>query len=64
MPIYPWRCVNCNKEVELVKKTFDEYKDPPEEQSDENCDSHKWEKLMSTFKLARGPNFKGKKGYW
>ena len=64
MPIYPWICKNCKKEIELVKKSFDEYRDPPEEKQDKDCASHDWEKTMSTFRLTRGNNWTGKKGHW
>lgn len=63
-PIYDWECEKCGKHVEINTQSFDDYNKPPEEEESKECKKHEWKKRLGTFKLARGPNWKGSKGNW
>lgn len=63
-PMYDWRCKACGKEETILTQSFDDYNKPPEEEKDEKCEKHDWEKQMGTFKLTRGANWTGRKGSW
>ena len=63
MPIYDWKCTECEKEETIITQKMDEYDKEPDETSSEDCEGHKWEKQLGTFRVTRG-NWTGKKGNW
>lgn len=71
MPQYPWRDSRTGKELDVLRSS-ENYEEPPtEEEAVEAGMSAKeftlatWERLIGTgIRTVRGPNFRGKKGYW
>jgi hypothetical protein len=71
MPLYPWKNLKTQKEVEVMR-TFDEYKEPPtlEEALAQGMDEGEfneaeWFKVIGkNIKVVRGDGWGGGKGNW
>lgn len=71
MPLYRYRCLRCDKQIDILR-SFDLSEDLPKEddpeftpcEKSEEDGEHKWQKEMGNFRLTRGANWTGKKGYW
>lgn len=63
MPMYRWKCKECNVEKDIIR-SFKEYDVPPtkEELGVENeCSHPEWERMVGGPDVVRGPGW-GKKG--
>lgn len=71
MPMYDWKCSKCGGKV-AVLRTFDDYQVPPgaedesgikllEEVKKKRKCKHKWERVIGSGSVVRGPGW-GSKG--
>lgn len=63
MPIYLWKDIINDYEIEVVRSNFDKYQDPPKEEElpeEERGKERKWERRISPgIRLTNS-----QKGYW
>lgn len=48
MPIYVWRCYDCEEEVEVLRKMSESEDPPQEDETPEGACEHDWQRRLTT----------------